>query len=121
MQTRALLAFVLAAVAAGTTAIPAGTAKRASSSCTVASVDDASDLSDCSSVTINAFTVPSGKTLTLSAKSGATIKLAGDITFAKTSAEGPLITIDTKVRVLLVRAFAGMLTLTGCHLQRCGP
>ncbi|VDC07494.1 unnamed protein product [Peniophora sp. CBMAI 1063] len=99
MQTRALLAFVLAAVSAGVVAVPAEKAKRAS--CSVSSVDDASDLSDCSSVTINAFTVASGDTLTISAASGATITLAGDVTFAKSSAEGPLITIDTDVSMFL--------------------
>ncbi|KAK0463966.1 glycoside hydrolase family 28 protein [Desarmillaria tabescens] len=57
-------------------------AKRAS--CTVDSVDAASSISDCSSVTISAFTVASG----------ATVTLAGDITFAKTSTDGPLFTID---------------------------
>ena len=46
---------------------------------------------------MNAFTVASGDTLTISAASGATITMAGDVTFAKTDADGPLITIDTDV------------------------
>ncbi|KAG7447909.1 glycoside hydrolase family 28 protein [Guyanagaster necrorhizus] len=67
-------------------------AKRAS--CTVDSVDAASSISDCSSVTISAFTVASGDTLVLSPADGATVTMAGDITFAQTSTDGPLFTID---------------------------
>ncbi|KAK0489414.1 endopolygalacturonase 2 precursor [Armillaria novae-zelandiae] len=66
----------------------------ARASCVVDSVSAASSISSCSAVTINAFTVPSGSTLTLSPKAGATVTMAGDITFAKTSSSGPLFTID---------------------------
>ncbi|SJL13829.1 uncharacterized protein ARMOST_17277 [Armillaria ostoyae] len=66
----------------------------ARASCVVDSVSAASSISSCSAVTINAFTVPSGSTLTLSPKAGATVTMAGDITFAKTSTAGPLFTID---------------------------
>ncbi|PBL00015.1 endopolygalacturonase 2 precursor [Armillaria gallica] len=66
----------------------------ARASCTVDSVSAASSISSCSAVTIKAFTVPSGSTLTLSPKSGATVTMAGDITFAKTTSSGPLFTID---------------------------
>ncbi|KAG8842491.1 hypothetical protein FRB96_005344 [Tulasnella sp. 330] len=69
------------------------TAKR--TTCTVNSVASAADLSGCSAVIITAFTVPSGSTLTLAAASGATITQTGDITFAKTTSAGPLITFDT--------------------------
>ncbi|KAG8890667.1 hypothetical protein FRB98_006170 [Tulasnella sp. 332] len=69
------------------------TAKR--TTCTVNSVASAADLSGCSAVIITAFTVPAGETITLSAASGATITQTGDITFAYTTATGPLITFDT--------------------------
>ncbi|KAJ7359478.1 polygalacturonase [Mycena albidolilacea] len=95
-----LTAFVrLAALVAATVALPNGagsktdTAKRAT--CTVNSVASAADLSDCTAVVITAFTVPSGDTLTIAAASGATVTMTGDITFAKTTAAGPLITFDT--------------------------
>ncbi|KAK0215072.1 glycoside hydrolase family 28 protein [Armillaria fumosa] len=82
-----------AAVLALVSAIPTGELEERAS-CTISSVSTASSISSCSSVTIKAFTVPSGSTLTLSPKSGATITMAGDITFAKTSSDGPLFTID---------------------------
>ncbi|KAG7443934.1 polygalacturonase [Guyanagaster necrorhizus] len=63
-------------------------------SCTISSVSTASSISTCSTVTIEAFTVASGSTLSLSPMSGATITMAGDITFAKTTSDGPLFTID---------------------------
>ncbi|KAG8997171.1 hypothetical protein FRB94_011119 [Tulasnella sp. JGI-2019a] len=97
----------LAALLTAAAAIPTGTgeadlvargtgtdtAKR--TTCTVNSVASAADLSGCSAVIITAFTVPSGSTLTLAAASGATITQTGDITFAKTTSTGPLITFDT--------------------------
>ncbi|KAG8846676.1 hypothetical protein FRB96_001912 [Tulasnella sp. 330] len=69
------------------------TAKRAT--CTVNSVASAANLSGCTTVVITAFTVPSGSTLTLAAASGATITQTGDITFAKTTSAGPLLTFST--------------------------
>jgi polygalacturonase len=90
----------LAAVVAVAVAIPGNstasrteTAKRAT--CTVNSVASAADLSDCTAVVITAFTVPAGDTITIAAASGATVTMTGDITFAKTTAAGPLITFDT--------------------------
>ncbi|KAJ7320859.1 polygalacturonase [Mycena albidolilacea] len=96
-----LSAFVrLASLVAAAVAIPSNstasrteTAKRAT--CTVNSVASAADLSDCTAVVITAFTVPSGETITIAAASGATVTMTGDITFAKTTAAGPLITFDT--------------------------
>ncbi|KAK0466717.1 glycoside hydrolase family 28 protein [Desarmillaria tabescens] len=82
-----------AAVLALVSALPAEDLE-ARASCVVDSVSAASSISSCSAVTINAFTVPSGSTLTLSPKAGATVTMAGDITFAKTSSSGPLFTID---------------------------
>ncbi|KAJ3903176.1 polygalacturonase [Lentinula edodes] len=70
-----------------------GTAKR--STCTVNSVSSASDLSACTSVVITAFEVPAGDTVTISAASGASIEMTGSVSFAYTSATGPLWTFDT--------------------------
>ncbi|KAJ7157375.1 polygalacturonase [Mycena filopes] len=69
------------------------TAKRAT--CTVNSVASAANLSACTAVIITAFTVPSGNTITIAAASGASVTMTGDITFAKTTSAGPLITFDT--------------------------
>ncbi|KAJ7146494.1 polygalacturonase [Mycena epipterygia] len=69
------------------------TAKRAT--CTVNSVASAANLSSCTAVIITAFTVPSGNTITIAAATGATVTMTGDITFAKTTSTGPLITFDT--------------------------
>ncbi|KAJ7827196.1 polygalacturonase [Mycena leptocephala] len=99
-----LTAFVhLAALVAVAVAIPTDnstilgsrteTAKRAT--CTVNSVASAANLSACTAVIITAFTVPSGNVLTIAAASGATVTMTGDITFAKTTSAGPLITFDT--------------------------
>ncbi|CAK5280928.1 unnamed protein product [Mycena citricolor] len=83
------------AVAALVSAAPSqtDTAKRAT--CTVNSVASASGLSGCTNVVIQAFTVPADKTITIAAASGATVTMTGDITFAKTTVNGPLITFDT--------------------------
>ncbi|EIM80803.1 polygalacturonase [Stereum hirsutum FP-91666 SS1] len=91
-----LLAAVQLATLAGvalSTPTGADTAKRAT--CTVNSVSTSESLDDCSTVVIEAFTVDDGDTVTISAASGATITLTGDITFASTTADGPLLTIDT--------------------------
>ncbi|TRM56152.1 glycoside hydrolase family 28 protein [Schizophyllum amplum] len=72
--------------------VSARPSKRAS--CTVDSTDSANDVADCASVTINAFTVKDGEVITMKPADGAKITVAGTITFAKTSSEGPLFTID---------------------------
>ncbi|KAJ6541600.1 polygalacturonase [Mycena capillaripes] len=92
MHLAALVA-VAVAVPSNSTASRTETAKRAT--CTVNSVASAADLSDCTAVIITAFTVPSGNTITIAAASGATVTMTGDITFAKTTSAGPLITFDT--------------------------
>ncbi|KAJ7508368.1 polygalacturonase [Mycena galericulata] len=86
----------LASLVAVAVAVPASntdTAKRAT--CTVNSVASAADLSSCTSVLIEAFTVASGETVTIEAASGATVTMNGDITFSKTTSSGPLLTFDT--------------------------
>ncbi|KAJ7439969.1 polygalacturonase [Mycena latifolia] len=89
----AALVAVAVAVPSNITASRTDTAKRAT--CTVNSVASAADLSDCTAVIITAFTVPSGETVTIAAASGATVTMQGDITFAKTTSAGPLLTFDT--------------------------
>ncbi|KAJ7439970.1 polygalacturonase [Mycena latifolia] len=89
----AALVAVAVAVPSNITASRTDTAKRAT--CTVNSVASAADLSSCTSVIITAFTVPSGQTVTIAAASGATVTMQGDITFAKTTAAGPLLTFNT--------------------------
>ncbi|KAJ7810503.1 hypothetical protein B0H14DRAFT_3757216 [Mycena olivaceomarginata] len=102
----------LAALAAVAIAVPTDnstilgsrteTAKRAT--CTVNSVASAINLSGCTAVIIMAFTVPSGSftyvyssrtNISFKAASGATVTMTGNITFAKTTSAGPLITFDT--------------------------
>ncbi|KAF7340988.1 Glycoside hydrolase family 28 protein [Mycena sanguinolenta] len=109
-----LAALVAVAVAVPSPEPASGTETAKRATCTVNSVASAADLSDCTSVLIEAFTVPSGgnyhdccKPQILSrtrsqsyvpfeAASGATVTMNGDITFAKTTAAGPLITFDTE-------------------------
>ncbi|KAG8887628.1 hypothetical protein FRB98_009296 [Tulasnella sp. 332] len=85
----------LAAFLTAAAAVPTGTDTAKRATCTVNSVASAANLSGCTAVVITAFTVPAGSTLTLAAASGATITQTGDITFAKTTTAGPLITFDT--------------------------
>ncbi|KAF8185521.1 polygalacturonase [Mycena galopus ATCC 62051] len=85
----------LASLIAVAVAVPSktGTAKRAT--CTVNSVASAASLGDCTAVVIEAFTVPSGETLTIAAAEGATVTMTGDVIFAKTTEAGPLFILDT--------------------------
>ncbi|KAK0232921.1 glycoside hydrolase family 28 protein [Armillaria fumosa] len=87
-------ALIAAAVFATAKSIPRGSRPAKRASCTVNSVATASDLSDCTTVIIEAFTVPSGSVLSLKPADGATVTMAGSITFAKTTSSGPLFTID---------------------------
>ncbi|CAK5280916.1 unnamed protein product [Mycena citricolor] len=89
-----LLSFVVLAAIVSAAPSQTDTAKRAT--CTVNSVASASNLSSCTDVVIEAFTVPAGKTITIAAASGATVTMNGDITFAKTTVSGPLITFKTQ-------------------------
>ncbi|CAK5265928.1 unnamed protein product [Mycena citricolor] len=88
-----LAALVSVAAAAPSNVTRTTTAKRAT--CTVNSVSSASNLKSCTDVIIEGFTVPSGHTLNIEAASGASVTLAGDLVFAKTSSAGPLITFNT--------------------------
>ncbi|CCL99495.1 uncharacterized protein FIBRA_01513 [Fibroporia radiculosa] len=88
----ALLTAILIAPLALAMPSPTETAKR--STCTVDSVSSASDLSDCSDVVISSFTVDDGDTVTMSFAEGATVTMTGEVTFASTTASGPLITFE---------------------------
>ncbi|KZV65706.1 glycoside hydrolase family 28 protein [Peniophora sp. CONT] len=95
MQSRALSSFVLVALASVAVASPTGTSMAKRATCTVSSVASAADLSSCSAVVIEAFSVPSGSVVTIAAAKGATVTMQGSVSFSKTTASGPLITIDT--------------------------
>ncbi|KAG0703397.1 glycoside hydrolase family 28 protein [Suillus ampliporus] len=71
-------------------ACPAATA--ASSSCvgTISSLNDVSSAVKCTTVNINAFTVPAGKTFELQLLAGTTVNVLGEIKFGNVSWAGPL-------------------------------
>ncbi|CAK5265937.1 unnamed protein product [Mycena citricolor] len=93
LQLTALVGAAVALPGNVTVASRTETAKRAT--CTVNSVSSSKNLSGCSSVIIEGFTVPAGNTITIAAASGATVTMAGDVIFAKTSTAGPLFTFNT--------------------------
>ncbi|OWY97618.1 Polygalacturonase, partial [Phytophthora megakarya] len=64
-----------------------------SSSCTLTGTyKSGTDISSCSTVTINSLSVPAGVTLDLSkAKTGATIEFSGTTTFGTAKWDGPLV------------------------------
>ncbi|KIK71357.1 glycoside hydrolase family 28 protein [Collybiopsis luxurians FD-317 M1] len=70
----------------------ASTAPTKRVSCMVSAYDD--DVSNCSSVTISAFTVPDGEVISWTFADNAEVAMSGDITFEKTSTAGPLATFD---------------------------
>ncbi|KAJ3889991.1 polygalacturonase [Lentinula edodes] len=93
---QSLVAFTtFACLLTGALASPTQTTQAKRATCTVNSVASAADLSDCTSVVITAFSVPSGETVTIKAASGASISMTGSVTFSKTTASGPLWTFDT--------------------------
>ncbi|KZT19919.1 glycoside hydrolase family 28 protein [Neolentinus lepideus HHB14362 ss-1] len=61
---------------------------------TIASLSDVASAQKCSTVNINAFTVPAGEGFTLSLVNGATVNLQGDVLFGNKSWAGPLFTIS---------------------------
>ncbi|KAF9056780.1 pectin lyase fold/virulence factor [Rhodocollybia butyracea] len=84
------LACMLSSVASLT---PVSTAKRAI--CIVDSVASSINLLSCTEVIITPFTVPAGNTINITAAPGASILLAGSVTFAQTTTPGPLFTFNT--------------------------
>lgn len=78
---------VLGFLAAGIAAVTA-----ANSSCvgTISSLNDVSSAIKCTTVNINAFTVPAGKTFELQLLDGTTVNVLGEIQFGNKSWAGPL-------------------------------
>lgn len=66
--------------------------KASSSSCigTISSLNDVSSAIKCTTVNINAFTVPAGKTFELQLLAGTTVNVLGEIQFGNKSWAGPL-------------------------------
>ncbi|KIJ62447.1 glycoside hydrolase family 28 protein [Hydnomerulius pinastri MD-312] len=78
----------LASLSTLATAAPASD----SSSCTgtISSLDDVSTAVQCTTVNINAFTVPAGETFNLDLLSGTTVNVLGEVQFGNVSWAGPL-------------------------------
>ncbi|CAE6369661.1 unnamed protein product [Rhizoctonia solani] len=57
---------------------------------TISSLDDVSSAVECTTININSFTVPAGQTFSISAPTGATINVVGDVTFGYEEWAGPL-------------------------------
>ncbi|KAI0827306.1 endo-polygalacturonase PG1 [Trametes gibbosa] len=70
----------------------------AASDCTgtISSLDDVAAAVKCTTVNINSFTVPAGKTFDLSLADGATVNMQGDVTFAVKNWDGPLFQVSGK-------------------------
>ncbi|KAF7278483.1 hypothetical protein GWI33_008385 [Rhynchophorus ferrugineus] len=76
-------------------AVIAASASPLNASCTVSSYSDVSSAtSGCSTITLESFTVPAGKTLTLKLKTSATVNLVGRINFAYHEWNGPLVEVS---------------------------
>lgn len=82
------LGFLVAGFAAVTAA--------SSSSCigTISSLDDVTNAVKCTTVNINAFTVPAGKTFELQLLDGTTVNVLGEIQFGNMSWAGPLFNVQ---------------------------
>ncbi|KAJ6587775.1 glycosyl hydrolases family 28-domain-containing protein [Mycena sp. CBHHK59/15] len=59
----------------------------------IQSLDDVAAAEECTTIVIGNFTVPAGKTFALAPPDGASISLAGDVTFGFKEWNGPLMTI----------------------------
>ncbi|KAI0030875.1 endo-polygalacturonase PG1 [Vararia minispora EC-137] len=77
--------------------VVAGPAPR-STSCTgtISSFSDVASAVKCTTVNINAFTVPAGSTLNLALLDGTTVNMLGDVTFGQLAWAGPLFQISGK-------------------------
>ncbi|CAE6457215.1 unnamed protein product [Rhizoctonia solani] len=60
---------------------------------TISSLDDVAAAQKCATININAFTVPAGKSLDISAMDGAAINMLGDVKFGVANWAGPLFSI----------------------------
>ncbi|KAL4248574.1 glycosyl hydrolase 28 family protein [Abortiporus biennis] len=73
-------------------------AASAASHCTgtISSLDDVDAAVACTTVNINSFTVPAGKTFNLDLATGTTVNMLGDITFGNKTWAGPLFQVSGK-------------------------
>ncbi|KIP10957.1 glycoside hydrolase family 28 protein [Phlebiopsis gigantea 11061_1 CR5-6] len=83
--------FLLSVALPFTVAAPASSA---SCTGTISSLSDVSAAVKCSTVNINAFTVPAGQTFNLPLIDGATVNLLGTVTFGEKEWEGPLFQVS---------------------------
>ncbi|CAE6453884.1 unnamed protein product, partial [Rhizoctonia solani] len=60
---------------------------------TISSLNDVTAAQKCTTININAFTVPAGKTFAISALDGTTINLLGDVKFGVANWAGPLFSV----------------------------
>ncbi|OWY96704.1 Polygalacturonase, partial [Phytophthora megakarya] len=88
-----LFSTALAALALLATAVNGSPMEEQASSCTLSGTyKSGTDISSCSTLTIGTLSVPAGVTLDLSkAKTGATIKISGTVTFGQKKWAGPLV------------------------------
>ncbi|KAG8878348.1 hypothetical protein FRB98_006270 [Tulasnella sp. 332] len=86
----------IAAAAIFLTATSVSAGRRLGKRCTgtISSLDDVSAAVECTTVTINAFTVPAGEQFLLDLADGTTVNVEGDVTFAFSEWAGPLFEID---------------------------
>ncbi|CAE6441762.1 unnamed protein product [Rhizoctonia solani] len=70
-------------------AVPSG--KRCTG--TISSLNDVAAAQKCTTININAFTVPAGKTFAISALDGTTVNMLGDVKFGVANWAGPLFSI----------------------------
>lgn len=61
---------------------------------TISSLSDVAAAVECTTITINAFTVPAGQQFLLDCADGTTVNVAGDVTFAFDEWAGPLFEIE---------------------------
>ncbi|KAF8813937.1 polygalacturonase, partial [Phlegmacium glaucopus] len=66
----------------------------AACSANISSLSDVANAVKCTTITLNGFTVPAGKTLSLPLANGTTVTMDGDISFGNVSWVGPLFTIS---------------------------
>ncbi|OBZ76231.1 hypothetical protein A0H81_03399 [Grifola frondosa] len=64
---------------------------------TISSLDDVDDAVECTTVNINAFTVPAGETFNLDLADGTTVTMNGDVTFGTKNWDGPLFEVRDSI------------------------
>ncbi|KAJ7156272.1 endo-polygalacturonase PG1 [Mycena filopes] len=92
MLALALIPALFASVLALDADPPAPMAKRCTG--TINSLADVAAAQVCTTIIINAFTVPGGQTFTINAATGATITMMGDVTFGFALWAGPLMLVS---------------------------